>query len=74
MQSKKSKKIETFRCDRCGNVFFTGNTNGAPNGVSMEKNGKWITFCQKCIMELGAMEDAEKEKFFAELGYEYKGE
>lgn len=64
------KHFETIKCDACGHRFTPGNTNGLPNGVGFQgKDGKVITLCQKCLLEVGALKsDSERDAFFARLG------
>lgn len=69
-------KIEAIRCDKCGNMFISGNTkDGLPNGLGFEmQDGRVITLCQKCIMQLGEIkekDDADRfKKFWSVLGVE----
>ena len=76
MKEKKFTKIEAIKCDRCGNTFISGNTsNGLPNGVGFQlQDGRVITLCQRCIMELGKLKEAGDEaafkSFWKELGVE----
>ena len=56
-------------CDKCKKFFVAGNRpDGIPNGVKMLlKGGKSITLCSECIMRMGAMEEKDREAFFADL-------
>ena len=55
-------------CTVCGKRFKMGNTNGMPNGCGfMCKDGTLINMCQQCIVDLGRMTEAEKNKFFEDL-------
>lgn len=57
-----------IQCDSCGNRFTFGNTNGMPNGVTIGgSDGKTTTLCQKCIIELGRMDEDQKKVFFEKL-------
>ena len=57
-----------IQCDACGNRFTIGNTNGLPNGVTIVVgDGKQTTLCQKCIVELGQMNEEQKRAFFEKL-------
>lgn len=52
-----------MKCNKCGKHFEEGNTNGLPNGVAFVlDHGKTITLCQECVIELGKMNDADKDK------------
>ena len=72
----KRNKIEAIKCDKCGNIFISGNTpNGLPNGVGFQmQDGRVITLCQACIMEIGKLKEAGKEEeiksFWQDLGVE----
>ena len=56
-------------CSICGKTFVQGNTNGIPNGVGFCcKDGTLINMCQGCLIDLGRMTDAEKDKFFKDHG------
>lgn len=70
------KKIKTITCDKCSSKFISGNgADGLPNGVGFAlQDGRTITLCKVCIMELGRLKEAEDgdgfKKFWAELGVE----
>lgn len=60
-----------LKCDKCGRNFMPGNTaDGLPKGITYKlKDGKYLTICSRCIVELGNMDtDQEREQFFKELG------
>ena len=73
-------KIEAIKCDKCDNMFISGNSaNGLPNGVGFQmQDGKVITLCQRCIMKLGKLKEAGDKaglkSFWAELGIEVESE
>lgn len=56
-------------CDNCKKFFVSGNRpSGIPNGVKMIlKGNKSITLCADCIMNIGAMNDEQKDEFFEQL-------
>lgn len=55
-------------CDNCGKHFDVGDRpGGIPNGVSMVTDTGKFTLCADCIMDLGEMDDAEKDAFFQRL-------
>lgn len=57
-----------IQCDSCGNRFTFGNTNGLPNGVTLVGgDGKQTTLFQKCVIELGQMDEDQKRAFFKKL-------
>lgn len=59
-----------IKCDNCGNRFTIGNTNGMPNGVTLFGDygrQEKLSLCQKCIVELGQMNDEQKRAFFEKL-------
>lgn len=64
----KSRPI-AMKCSKCGKVFTFGNTNGLPNGVSMtpKDSGRTITLCQACVIEVGKMDEADRDALFEEL-------
>ena len=56
------------RCSKCGKSFGYGNTNGLPNGITMEfQDNKRFTLCQSCIIKLGQLSGKEKEEFVKNL-------
>ena len=56
-------------CDNCKKFFTVGNRpDGIPNGIKMLlKGNKSITLCAECVMSIGAMDDRQKDEFFAKL-------
>ena len=57
-----------IKCCKCGNHFKIGNTNRLPNGIGVQlDNGKPVNVCQKCIIELGTLSEAERTEWFNEL-------
>ena len=58
-----------MKCLRCGKVFTFGNTNGMPNGVSMtpRDGGRTITICQACLIEVGMMDETDRNALIEEL-------
>lgn len=67
MRYKKKLKFH-LQCDKCGVLFYPGDTNGLPNGIkAVMDNGKEITLCQSCICELGEADEETKKHFFDEL-------
>lgn len=58
-----------MKCDSCGKIFMVGNRpDGTPNGVGfMLKSGRKIMVCADCLYQVGWMDDAEREAFFARL-------
>jgi hypothetical protein len=56
-------------CDNCKQFFTKGNRpNGIPNGVKFVLTGnKSITLCARCICDMGAMSDRDKEMFLDRL-------
>ena len=62
-------------CDKCGKTFRAGNNivNGLPNGVTMVmKDGKDVTMCNRCLIQLGRLNDEGKAAFFKSMGLEVK--
>lgn len=80
MKEKRFNKIEAIKCDKCGNTFISGNTsNGLPNGLGFQmQDGRVITLCQGCIMEIGKLKEAGDEaglkSFWKGLGVNIESE
>lgn len=57
-----------MKCTKCGKNFEAGNReDGIPNGVAfVTKKGRY-TLCAECLMEMGRMGPADRERFFEEL-------
>lgn len=75
MKTKKFNKIEAIKCDKCGNMFISGETNGLPNGLGFQlQDGKLINLCQACIIEQGKLKEAGDEvglkSFWSGMGVE----
>lgn len=53
-------------CDKCKSFFVAGNRpSGIPNGVKMiMNNGKSLTLCADCMINVGQMNEEQKEEFF----------
>lgn len=57
-----------IKCRKCGKTITVGNTNGLPNGVGFQlEDGTILNVCQSCLMEVGAMSDEDREKWFADF-------
>ena len=57
-----------IRCTKCGKSFTPGNVGGLPNGVGFQlDNGTLINICRECLIEVGEMDDKDRDKFFEEL-------
>lgn len=55
-------------CDNCGRNFETGNTDGLPNGVAFAlQDGRMITMCQRCLIDLGELTQSEKAAILEKL-------
>ena len=57
-------------CDKCKKFFMSGNhpITGVPNGVKLiTESRKSITLCASCLIELGQMDNQQKDAFFADL-------
>ena len=62
-----------MKCDRCKNHISKKiiRGDGLPNGMTFQRQeGKDITLCADCIMELGQLDDEGKKDFFEKLGVE----
>ena len=59
----------TPKCKKCGKRYpiIMGDDIPAMVGFQME-DGKVYNICKRCLMELGSMDDDEREQFFDELG------
>lgn len=59
----------TPKCNVCKERRMIGNTNGMPNMIGFQmKDGSVINLCNTCLIKVGQMSDAEKNKFFKDLG------
>ena len=63
----------TPKCKKCGQRYpiILGDDLPAMVGFVTE-DGKQINVCKRCIMDLGRMNDDEKEQFFKEIGVKNK--
>lgn len=56
-------------CDNCKKFFMAGNRpDGIPNGIRMILSGnRAVTLCAECVMDIGRMDEQQKDEFFKNL-------
>lgn len=60
---------KTPKCIRCGKRYLVQSLNGLPSMLGfVQKDGRVINMCQKCLMDMGKMSDEEKDAFFESIG------